>query len=65
MAYLKEINNHFWICVGSILIVKQKKPVLSISKQTAFLKINLGFVDSGLGVRSDEKVEKLSSEIKL
>ena len=34
-----------------------------IETNSKFCEMNLGFVDSGLGVRSDEQVEKLSSEI--
>ena len=65
MAFLKEINNHFWICFWSILISNKKKRFEDIETNSKFCEMNLGFVDSGLGVRSDEQVEKLSSEIKL
>ena len=65
MAFLKAVNNHFWICFGSILIVKQKKCFEHIKTNSNFFEITLGFIDSGLGVRSDEQVEELSFEIQL
>ena len=63
-AFLKETNISRFV-LGLFWLSNKKKCFEHIKTNSKFCDLNLGFVDSGLGVRFDEQVEKLSYEIQL
>ena len=60
MAFFERNQQSFLDLFGCFLVVWTKKRF-----EHKFCEMNLGFVDLGLSVRSDEQVENLSCEIQL
>ena len=69
-SYLQKIcffdgNKQSILFLFFVYLSKKKKDFEHIKTNSKFCDLSLGFVDSGLGVRFDEQVEKLSYEIQL
>ena len=65
LAFFERNQQSFLDLFGCFLIFWTKKRFEHINTQSKFCEMNLGFVDLGLSVRSDEQVENLSCEIQL